>query len=35
MKGVQLRNDLGQGLDFALEADALATTFHRIVLTPR
>jgi hypothetical protein len=32
--GAELQDDLGPGLDFAIEADAQATTFHRLVLTP-
>lgn len=35
MNSVQLSNDLGAGIDFAIEADAQDTTFHRLVLTPQ
>jgi hypothetical protein len=35
MVGVELQDDLGPGIDFALQADAQATTFHRLVLTPK
>ena len=35
LNSVELRDDLGSGVDFAIEADAQATTFHRLVLTPQ